>query len=370
MSKYIWLEKLAQIRELDKKKLKEEYTEILNELKRKHVTGDLETIAKHILMSRHRELRPFRRKRKYPLASFVGFKIGDLGLQDDAQRMRDWAKFIVERDGVEIAKQQGLVAEQDGSLVVLDTRPTIFGRPNKNHGKPLPPTLKLRRRDIILLAKQAEDEDFVFTRLQTRDNRLALAWDALPFHVPVAFTAAIQQQGPSYYLLSSSSAEQTRTIFRELKEKWDIFNIFKSWADESLTPIEDLIKYHEATQDAWDRWVLTKGIVANINVETETFRGFPCLLIDSEEGYEAEKSVLFYVPDHLKLTFGLYSEIYLLGKTRAIIAQDEETKRKYIADVVIDSWGFFPVPGKSTSPSLLEPEEEEEEEIKGFIPAE
>jgi len=334
MSKTKWLRELARARQLDIKELEKEYLEALESLKAKGVAGDLNTIAKNILMAKHRELRPFRRKRKYPLANFVGFKIGDLGLQDDAQRMREWARFVIERDGLDYAKEQGLVEEREDSIVVLDTRRTIFGRPNKNYGKPLPPTLKLRRRDIILLAKQADDDSFEFTRLQTKDNKLAVAWGQLPFHTPVAFP--------------------------------------KKWAEENLTPIEDVMKYHEATKEAWDRWILVKGVVASINAESESFRGIPCLLIDSEAGYEAEKSVLFYVPEHLKLSFGTYSEIYVLGKTRGITAIDEETKQKYTADVVIDAWGFMPVPGKSTSPesSLLEPEEEEEEEIKGFIPAE
>jgi len=372
MSKTKWLRELARARQLDIKELEKEYLEALESLKAKGVAGDLNTIAKNILMAKHRELRPFRRKRKYPLANFVGFKIGDLGLQDDAQRMREWARFVIERDGLDYAKEQGLVEEREDSIVVLDTRRTIFGRPNKNYGKPLPPTLKLRRRDIILLAKQADDDSFEFTRLQTKDNKLAVAWGQLPFHTPVAFPAAIQNHDASGYLLSSSSAEATKTVFREIKEKWDIFSEFKKWAEENLTPIEDVMKYHEATKEAWDRWVLVKGVVASINAESESFRGIPCLLIDSEAGYEAEKSVLFYVPEHLKLSFGTYSEIYVLGKTRGITAIDEETKQKYTADVVIDAWGFMPVPGKSTSPesSLLEPEEEEEEEIKGFIPAE
>jgi len=365
-----WLAKLAKERNLELERLREEYALIRSDLEKRGMKGDLDAIAKNMLMVKYREYKTLKRKRKYPLENFVGFKIGDIGLTDDAQRMREWARYVVDRYGLEYAKQQGLVEEREDEIVVLDTRKTIFGRENKNYGKPLPPDLKLRRRDLIFLAKKADDEEFMFTRIQTKDNKLAVAWGDVPFHVPVSFTAAVQTADASGYLLSSSSAKATMTVFREIKEKWDVYKIFKKWADENLTPIRDALKFHEATKDAWDRWILLKGIVASINFENETYRGIPATLVDTETGYSAEDSILFYIPDHLKVNFGVYSEIYLLGKTRGIQEVDEETGAKFTVDVTVDAWGFFPVPGKSTEPQESLLEEEGEEEIKGFIPAE
>lgn len=371
MSKKIegFLKKVAKERQLELNKLQAEYQEIIRSLKDRKIAGDLSVIARNIILGRHRQLKPYKRARKYQIASFVGFKIGDLGIKDDAQRMREWARFIIDRDGVEEAKRLGLVAEQDDKIVVLDTREKVFGRPNKNYRQPLDPKLKLRRRTLIMLAKEGNGE-LEYTRLQTNNNKLALAWSQLPFYRPVAFPAAVQNHDNSGYLLSSSSAEATKTIFREVKEDWDVYSLYEAWAKENLTPFEDVIRYHDATKDAWDRWILLRGIVASINLESQSFRGTPCMLIDPERGYDSSMAFLFYIPEHLKITFGVYSEIYLLGKTRGIETVDEETGQEYTSDVAIDAWGFMPIKGRSTKPEESLLEEEAEEEVQGFIPAE
>jgi len=365
------LKSISTARKIPLEELTNEYIKIIEDLEKQGTKGDTKIIARNVMMGKYRERKPYKRKRKYRIGNLLGFKIGDLGMQDDAQRMRDWTEFVINRDGLETAVKQGLAKETEESIETLDTRAKIFGRPNKQYGQPLSPTLKLRRRDLIFLAKEAIGETYEYARLQTKDNTFAIAWSQLPDHRLVAFPASVQSHDTSGYLLSSSKAEGTKTIFREVKETFDAFKEFEKWAKTIVTPINELPKYHEATKDAWDRWVVVKGVVASISYESETYRGIPCMLIDSKEGFEAEESIMFYAPTHLKMNFGVYSEIYVIGKTRAIMDTDEDTKRKYTVDVVLDAWGFMPIPGKTTEPKsgLLE-SPDEEEEIKAFIPAE
>jgi len=352
-----------------------EFEEIKAKIVEGGFEGDVDFMARSTLMSNHRRIKILKRrksKRKYELGNLVGFMIGDLGMVDDAARMREWAKYCVDNRGLEYAKDHQLVVEMAGEIRVLDTRKKIFGRPNKGFNQPLKPTLKLRRRNIVMLAKQADEENFVYTRLQTNSNKLAIAWSQLPMHVPVAFPASIQTHDASGYMLSSSSAKDSMTIFRQLKEDWDIYKEFEKALKPDLTPIKNVEKYHEATKDAWDRWVVVRGVVASMAFENQTYRGIPCTLVDAEAGYDADESVTFYIPEHLKITFGVYSEIYLIGKTRAIKDTIEDTDsgkpKKITIAVVIDAWGFMPVPGRTTQPksSLLEVEEDEEV-IEGFI---
>lgn len=353
-----------------------EFEEIKAKIVEGGFKGDVDFMAKSTLMSSHRQIKILKRtssKRKYKLGNLVGFMIGDLGMVDDANRMREWAKYCVGNRGLEYAKDHQLVVEMTGEIRYLDTRKKLFGRPNKGFNQPLKPTLKLRRRNLIFLAKQADEENFVYARLQTNSNKLAIAWSQVPMHVPVAFPASIQSKDTSGYMLSSSSAKDTMTIFRQIKEDWDIYKEFVKALEPDLTPINKVEQYHEATKDAWDRWIVIRGVVASIAFDNQTYRGIPCTLVDAEAGYDADESVTFYIPEHLKITFGLHSEIYLIGRTRAIKDTiddpDNEGKSKKITiAVVIDAWGFMPVPGRTTQPksNLLEVEEDEEV-IEGFI---
>jgi len=356
--------------------LQKEYEEVIRQLKEAGFKGDVQVVAKNALLSKHRKFKPsaFKRQRKYPVKTFIGFKIGDLGMVDDAQRMRDWAKFQLDRQGREWCEEHGLVRMVDGKLRVLDTRQKIFGRDNKNYGKPLDPKLKLRRRTLIMLVKTPDSDEYEYARLQTNDNRLALAWGQLPQGVLCTFPAAVVSHDTAGYMLNSTSQQGNMTIFRQVKEQVDCYKIFEEWAEPRLTEINEVKQYHEAVKDAWDRWIVVKGVVSSIGFENETFRGIPGTLIHPELGYDPEYSLRFYIPTHLKITFGDYSEIYLLGKTRGITAEQEvetdtgETvKKRVLVDVAVDAWGFFPVPGKSTPPRSSLLESDDEEEIEGFI---
>jgi hypothetical protein len=324
-------------------------------------------------MNKYRDIKPVKATKdrsKYKLATFVGFRIGDLGMYDQAQKMRDWADFVVRDRGLETAVKQELVSITAGKPVVLDTRKNIFGRVNKDRGLPLDPRLKLRSRNIILLAKEAKGKRYEYTRLQTNDNKLAVVWGQLPEHTLVTFPARIQRHDGAGYLLSSSSAQESKTVFKQVDEEINYFDEYIKALGIDVTPIDDLIPYHNSTEDSWERYVIVRGIVTYIGIGNENFRGTPCALIDKETGYDTEYQVKFYVPDHLRIKFGQYSEIILLGKTKPIKEVDpDNAKRKVTVAVSIDAWGIMTVPGKTTSPrkSLLE-DDDDEIDFEGFIP--
>jgi len=352
-----------------------EYEKTVNEVKSQDSRVDPKLIAKYAMMNKYRsvkERRPGKDRSKYKLGVFVGFKIGDTGMQDAAQKMRDWAEFVTNNQGLEEAIKQGLITVSEGQTVILDSRAKVFGRVNKQYGLPLDPKLRLRSRNIIMLAREASGKKLEYTRLQTNDNKLAQAWSQLPADRLVTFPARIQKHDNSGYLLSSSSDEKNKTIFKEVKEPIDFDAEFEKTLGQDVIPIEDLIAYHDATTKSWERYVVLKGVVSYIGLDNETYRGIPCSLIDPESGYEAENQVRFYMPDHIRINFGQYSTVYVLGKIKPVTEQDPadpDKKKKITVDVSVDTWGVRPIKGLATPArsSLIE-EDEDVTQIEGFVP--
>ena len=308
--------------------------------------------------------RPVIERKRAQIGYFIGFLIGDVGMRDIAQEMRDRAERTIDRYGFDYAKEKGLVNDAGE---VLDTRPYVFGRKNPNFGKPLPESKHIRSHRLYLICKEAKSDRWELAHLQTNDNRLALAWCDLPFYKWVSFPALIQSHDSTGYQLTGSTAKETMTVFREVKQDIDTWEVYEKVMKPQLTPIKDVEKYHEAVKDAWDRWIVVYGIVGYLGLERETAFGIPGRLLDTEMGYDVEYQVRFFVPEHLKINFGRYSETYLFGRTRRAKYRDPETGNLEDADVVIDAWGFYPNPKYTVEPEALE-EYLEEEEISGFIP--
>ena len=343
----------------------EEVEELFKQLK-EQMKGKPERLIYNALVAqlRKRPAAPIERKRAR-IGQFIGFLIGDCGLRDIAEEMRQRAERVIDRYGFDRAKELGLVNE-DGQ--VLDTRKTVFGRTNPNYGKPIPEDMHIRSHRLYLLAKEADGDKFELCHLQTNDNRLALAWCNLPFYTWVQFPALVQSHDTTGYRLTGSVAKETMTVFKEVKYNEDPFRIYEEFFKPQLTPIDKVEKYHEATKDAWDRWICVYGVVGYIAPERETLFGIPGVLLDPDLGFEPEYQVRFFVPDHLKINFGQYSEVYVFGRTRRSKYRDPETGELVEGDVVIDAFGLMRHPEYSTE--FEEPEEEQEESIQGFLPLE
>jgi hypothetical protein len=305
------------------------------------------------------------------LGYFIGFLVGDPGMRDQAEEMRDRAERVIDQYGFDYAKEKGFVNEAGE---VLDTRTVVFGRKNPNFGQPISEGMHIRSHRLYLICREVNSEKYELAHLQTNDNRLALAWCKLPFYTWVKFPALIQEHDTTGYRLTGTTSRNALfksedgkpLYFQRVDEKRDTYEVYEEVFKPQITPIKDVEKYHEAVKDAWDRWVVTYGIVSYLGLDRETFFGMPGRLIDVDMGYDPEYQVRFYVPHHLKIDFGLYSEAYLFGRTRRAKYRDPESGELVDADVVIDAWGFYPNPKyktETTHEELLE-----EEEIEGFIP--
>lgn len=354
------LERLAKARQLEYEKVEAQW----NELKEKMV-GEPEKLIYNALVSQLRAYQVAVERQRSRVGYFLGFMVGDVGLRDIAQEMRDLAERTIDRYGFDVAKEKGLVDEE---ARVLDFRAKVYGRKNPHYGKPLGEDTHIRSHRVYMICKEAGSEKFELAHLRTDNNALAVAWCELPFYRWVTFPALVQSHDSTGYSLTGSVAKDTRTVFKEVREEQDFFyRVYEQVFRPQLTPIAEVEKYHEATKNAWDRWIIVYGMVDYLGVERETFFGVPGRLLDAELGYEEEHQVRFFVPEHIKLSCGRFSETYLFGRTRRSMYRDQSGKLKP-ADVVIDVWGLCPNPRLSTAAETVGEAVEEEEKINGFIP--
>lgn len=317
------------------------------------------------VMTQLRERPAFATTKRAFIGHFIGFMVGDVGLRDKAEEMRDKAERTIDRYGFDVALEKGLV---NAAGEVLDSRPKVFGRKNPRYGQVLGVRAKIRSHRLYFLCKQARDKKWELAHLQTNDNGLALAWCNLPYYRWVTFPALVQAHDSTGYRLTGSTAKGTLTVFKAVKEERDPYNVYEEVFKPQITPIRKVESYHEAVKEAWDRWIVCYGVIGQLGLERETMFGIPGRLLDTDIGYEAEGQVRFYIPEHIKINCGVYSEAYIFGRTRRSKYRDRETGKLVDADVVIDVWGMFPNPKLTMEPTV--DEYIEEEQIEGFIPLE
>jgi hypothetical protein len=298
-------------------------------------------------------------KKKSEVSVITGFVIGTRGLWDKAENIRRVAKKFMDEHGVQAAKEQGLI---DGDNNILDTRKKIYGRTNPKEGKPLPPNLHILDMMLFGFFRHNGEKRYKYTTLQTGDNRIARGWDkdivrGEKFYLPCQVPVVIKQELYDEITATSSSAEDTMSTFRGLKEEIDV----KAVIDESLgpqtvkdsetgeerevperwTPLSKVEAYYEATKDAWDRKAFVKGMIAWINENPDALGRLMIGLVNPDN--EDETIRVKFNPQCVPYDFGELSEVYVIGKPDRSKYKDPETKELQDGDVIIDAIAIFAV---------------------------
>lgn len=287
------------------------------------------------------------RKRNTNVATVYGFIVGTRGLWDKADQIRNTAKRFIKNHSLEAAKEQGFV---DGDNQILDTRQTIFGRPNTKYGQVLHPKLKVL--DLLLYGffRHNGDKKFKFGTLQTSDNAIAMAWDrdiiqSGRFFKPCQVTVIVKEETDDELTLTASTAEETKSVFRAVNEEWDVGKIVDDAMVPLLSKIEDVEGYfmqHSKNGKAeWNARVFVKGIVAFMNTDRVDALGMiPMGVMDPTN---EDKLIKVRVnPSTTSLDFGELSEVYVFGKPSRSMFKDRENDNKLMeGDVVIDAYGVY-----------------------------
>ena len=350
------------------KEVTETYETKLKELKDSKVTGDIEKIAFNKTMSEYRKVvnRQMRKDTFTPKAKadvVYGILVGGMGFRDLAEEIRRNAKRYAEKNGLEAARDKQLI---DGDNNVLDSRETIFGKENPDYLEPLDPKLKLCKNTLVGLFRKNGIKVYKYTTLSTNTNQLALAWRNVKYYLPCQTFGIVKDEVDYTMKLNSSMAENTTSVFRALKEDWDIKDLVLTATKPLLTPIDKVEKKHEDTKNAWDRYIIVRGIVSWINVDKPTPWGSVWMGLMDPESLEESAQVRCMIPDRVSVDFGEGSEVIVFGRTTRSKYKDNDTGKLEDGDIRIDVYGIFAIPGLTTSKESTE-EIEDESEIEGWL---
>jgi len=198
-------------------------------------------------------------------------------------------------------------------------------------------------------------------------------------------TAIVREEIAEDIKLGSSSAEESMSVFKALKEDWDIrkiiddtlskheveFNDEAVTIEDQWTPIKDVEKHHEAFKDAWDRRIFVKGVVAWINTDRPTPFGAVWMGLMNPDNEDELVRVL--IPEQISVDFGELSEVYVFGKTKRSKYKNQEAaenapdSEKYLdGDVVVNATGIYPVVPTPKDSSSVEGGADEKE-IEGWL---
>ena len=350
--------------------------EVMERFKEAKKTISNDRLAVTSVMNSYRREKSFQLVgKKGNIQVLYGFIVGDLGLFDRAEMIRNQVKSYIRKEGIEAAREAQLI---DGDNRILDQRAQIYGRENPNYLEVLPPELHLRSRTLLMIARKNGDKTFKLGSIHTEDNRLARAWDKVKFYtpcqVPINLKEEIEDRKTKEgkvvifgdFKANSSSAQETTSIFKAIKEDWDVDKILMETVEKQITPIEKIEEVHNATKDVWDRRIIIRGAVTWVSIDRPT--PFGSIWMQVMDPDNEENVVRCMIPEHLSIDFGEGSEIIIFGKTKVSKYRDRDSGELVEGDVIVDVHGIYPIPGLSTSREASIPETlEDETEIEGWI---
>ena len=352
------------------------FKEVMERFKEAKKTISNDRLAVTNVMNSYRREKSFQLVgKKGNIQVLYGFIVGDLGLFDRAEMIRNQVKSYIRKEGIEAAREAQLI---DGDNRILDQRAQIYGRENPNYLEVLPPELHLRSRTLLMIARKNGDKAFKLGSIHTEDNRLARAWDKVKFYtpcqVPINLKEEIEDRKTKEgkvvifgdFKANSSSAQETTSIFKAIKEDWDVDKILMETIEKQITPIEKIEEVHNATKDVWDRRIIIRGAVTWVSIDRPT--PFGSIWMQVMDPDNEENVVRCMIPEHLSIDFGEGSEIIIFGKTKVSKYRDRDSGELVEGDVIVDVHGIYPIPGLSTSREASIPETlEDETEIEGWI---
>ena len=332
------LKKLTTTNKVTLNKLLDEFEEQKKKLVERGITVNLERLAINAVMNIYRRQMSSQnfKKRKETIVIY-GFMSGDSGIWDKAEQVRRQVKKFIEKNGMQAAIEAQMV---DGDSNILDQRQQIYGKDNPKYLKPLDPKLHVLERTLYGFFRHNGEKTYKYGSIQTSDNRLARGWSKVKFYIPFQVPAILKEEVDDDIKLGSSSAEETMSIFKAVKEDVDIKAVIDATLKDKWTPINGVEDFHEKYKDAWDRKIFVKGIVAWINTDRPTPYGAVKMGLMNPDN--EDELVIIEIPEQVSIDFGELSEVYVFGKTRRSKHYDDD-KVLVDGDVNIQATGIFTV---------------------------
>jgi hypothetical protein len=353
---------------LNQEEIVEFFVRAVENMQAKGVKQNVERLA---INSVRNEVRKLTKKQDFvPKAkaeSIVRFVIGDSGLFDKINMIKNIAKSYSSKHGISAALERGYINEKNQ---ILDTRKQIFGKDNPKYGEPLTEDVVDMSHTIHLLARINGDKVFKYGTMQSNDPKLCKAWNKLKFFTLAQTFGIVKENDKDQFKLNGSIAEETLSIFKAVKdEDVDFEKVFLEYTTPKMTKIVDIEREHELTKEAWDRIVFVRGMVAWIARDRPSPFGAINMGLMDDEGNLVRVSI----PEQVPSDFGESSEIVVIAKTDRgdLREENDEGKVRYIkgkGDVYLRAVGIYPLKGLTTPANINKVESlEQESELEGWI---
>ena len=288
--------------------------------------------------------------------AIIGAIIGDCGVFDKIANMRSAAQRFIDTHSIAEARHEWTDKNQkvhppyiNDKNEVLDLREKLFGKPNPDYKKPLKDGVKDASRKMLVFAKISGTEQFVIAPIQTNDRALAYGWESAAQHMfePMTTFANVKGEAEGDISFTSSSADETKTIFKKLKEEeFDFATEFLKVVEPKLTVMADLEEEHELVKNAWDRLFFIKGIVTYIGEKADSYGRLPMGLMDENDNCVEIK---VKIPKNVPITFGESSTVIVIGKSERFVRKEGDEWVQ--GDVGMIAYGIYPMPDLSTPKS-------------------
>jgi len=308
---------------------------------------------------------------KTKATSIIGFLVGTHGMWDKAEFIRKSTKRLMDKHDIEWCKNHNppyIDEDEEGNLVYLDTRETVFGKDNPDYLSPLSPKLKVRSNVLLGFFRENGNTNYRFVAMQTNDNKLALAWTKVKYFLPCQSFGIVKETVGNEVKMNSSSAEDTMSVFKALDEDIDILDvIIKTIGKKGFTKVSKVEEHYDTYKDAWDRNIIVRGTISWISDRENSWGSVYVGLADAEAGLDEQAQVKLEIPDYFKIDWGEGTEVIVFGKTdRQSARQEDGTWKKREGDVFIKVHGIYPIPGL-TVPKSDEVEDVDDDMIDGWF---
>jgi hypothetical protein len=354
------------------------YNSAYAEMVGKGVNVNLETMALNsmaLVISKRIKAKTYVPTKKGNVKAIVGFIVGDKGIDDKIKRIKDTAKKYIAEHSIAEARKEHTIETKKGPKVIppyindkneiLDTRAKLFGKTNPDYLKPLKDGVKDAQRNMFVVARISGTENFILTTLNTNERKLAYGWSRAKMFTPMTTYVNVKGEDKQDITFSSSSAQDTMTIFKALKdEEIDVNEIFMKIVESQITKMSDLEDEYELVKDSWDQKFFVRGIVTGVYAERKDSRGRISMKLMDENDNCVEIKVK--IPEEVPINFGEGSTVIVLGKAERFVRKENDQWVE--GDVGLSAYGIYPVPDLCTPADSSDEGQpvEEEEAVNGW----
>lgn len=282
---------------------------------------------------------------KSDAVAYEGIIVGVKRIRDLMEGIRKKALEQYNEDPTK-AEQDGLVKLSDDgqSVIVLDNRAEVNGKPNANLGKPRPEHMYMR--ECVIAARRPGESDFKTGKITLWNEQAKLTIPILKF---VSFSA---NGGVVNGKLDLRSSVTTSFEIKQDQPTEEIVGIIDDALEDNYKELGELFDYHKSIQGTpaqYESFVVTEGTAQWIN-KSEEGKNHSITLTGSSLEKDAP-GIKVWIPNELGqlINFGKNSIITVVGYTTLGKGWDKENKCPTDEEVVqINAYSVIGRPGFTT----------------------